>query len=190
MNPDGSRQRVYAKGLRNAVDLKWIGNNFFATNQGADHLGLKKPDETFYALKSGADYGWASCYQSNGRIFRDAKYNRLKSCARVPRAYAFFPAHSSALGFDYFDEQTADATLRNSFLVALHGSTDKDIGSGYKIVTMRKGKKPETFIDGFLHGKTVAGRPCGIMRLDADSFLFTDDYSGVVYLVRRSKKVG
>ena len=190
MNADGSKQRIYAKGLRNAVDLKWIGNGFFATNQGADHLGLKKPDETFYALKNGADYGWASCYQSNGKVFRDAKHNRLKSCARVPKAYAYFPAHSSALGFDYFDDRTTDETLANSFLVALHGSTDKDIGSGYKIVVMRKGEKPKDFISGFLQNKTVNGRPCGIMRLDARSFLFTDDHGGVVYLVRQSKKTG
>jgi glucose/arabinose dehydrogenase len=188
MNPNGSRQRIYAKGLRNAVDLKWIGKSFFATNQGSDHLGLNKPDETFYALKDSADYGWASCYQSNGRVFRDAEYNRLKSCARVPRAYAFFPAHSSALGFDYFDGQTADETLKNSFLVALHGSTDKDIKSGYKIVIARKGEKPKDFINGFLQGKTVVGRPCGIMRLDADSFLFTDDHGGVIYYVRKIKK--
>ena len=188
MNADGSNQRIYAKGLRNAVDIKWIGKFLFATNQGADHLGLNKPDETFYALKNGADYGWASCYQSNGRIFRDTDYNRLKSCRNVPRSYAFFPAHSSALGFDYFDGAETEAMIKDSFLVALHGSTDKDIGSGYKIVIVRKGAKPQDFISGFLQGKTVWGRPCGIMRLDANSFLFTDDHSGIVYYVRRKVK--
>ena len=189
MNADGSNQRIYAKGLRNAVDLKWIGNFLFATNQGADHLGLNKPDETFYALQNGADYGWASCYQSNGKIFRDAEYTRLKNCRSVPRSYAFFPAHSSALGFDYFDEQTGDETIKNSFLVALHGSTDKDLAKGYKIVIVRKGKKPQDFISGFLQGKTVLGRPCGIMRLDANSFLFTDDASGIVYYVRKKRAI-
>lgn len=185
MNADGSGQRTFAKGLRNAVGLKWIGDFLFATNQGADHLGLNKPDETFYALKEGADYGWASCYQSNGKILRDAKFNRLKSCRNVPAAYAYFPAHSSALGFDYFDEQTADETIKNSFLVSLHGSTNERIGRGYKIVIMRKGEKLRDFINGFLVGKTVYGRPCDIMKLTPDSFLFTDDRSGVVYYVRR-----
>ena len=188
MNPDGSRQRVYAKGLRNAVDLKWIGKFLFATNQGADHLGLNKPDETFYALKNGADYGWASCYQSNGKIFADAENRRSQGCAKVPKSYAYFPAHSSALGFEYFDNQTSDETIKNSFLVALHGSTDKDLASGYKIVIVRKGKKIQDFVSGFLQGKTVVGRPCGIMKLDADSFLFSDDASGVIYLVRKIKK--
>lgn len=185
MDADGSNQRIYVKGLRNAVDLKWIGNFLFATNQGADHLGLHKPDETFYALKDGADYGWASCYQSNGVVFADAENRRKAGCGAVPKSYAFFPAHSSALGFDYFGEQTVGETIKNSFLVALHGSTDKDLAKGYKIVIVRKGKKPQDFVNGFLHGKTVLGRPCGIMRLDAASFLFTDDASGIVYYVRR-----
>ena len=185
MNPDGSGRRTFAKGLRNAVGLKWIGKFLFATNQGADHLGLDKPDETFYALKDGADYGWASCYQSNGKIFRDAKFNRLKSCRDVPTAYAYFPAHSSALGFEYFDERTTDETIKNSFLVALHGSTNERIERGYKIVIMRKGEKLQDFISGFLVGKTVHGRPCDIFKLTPDSFLFTDDRSGVVYYVRK-----
>ena len=185
MNADGSGQRIFAKGLRNAVGLKWIGNVLFATNQGADHLGLQKPDETFYALKDGADYGWASCYQSNGKVFRDAKYNRLKSCANVPTSYGYFPAHSSALGFDYFNEPNADDTIKNAFLVSLHGATNKNIGHGYKIVIMRKGEKLQDFITGFLQNKTVVGRPCDIMKLDANSFLFTDDYSGVIYYVRK-----
>ncbi len=185
MNPDGSNQHTFAKGLRNAVGLKWIGNFLFAANQGVDHLGLQKPDETFYALKSGTDYGWASCYQSNGKVFRDAKYNRLKTCANVPASYAYFPAHSSALGFDYFDAPNTDAPIKNAFLVALHGSTNKNIGHGYKIVIMRKGEKPQDFITGFLQGKTVFGRPCDIMKMDANSFLFTDDYSGVIYYVKK-----
>jgi glucose/arabinose dehydrogenase len=193
MNADGSGRRTYAKGLRNAVDLKWIGKFLFATNQGSDHLGLDKPDETFYALKDGADYGWASCYSSNGKIFFDTTApgalkkptNRLKSCAGVPAPYAFFPSHSSALGFDYFDEADSDETIKNSFLVALHGSTDKEIGHGYKIVIMRKGERLQDFISGFLLGKAVLGRPCGIIKLDANSFLFTDDFSGVVYYVRK-----
>jgi glucose/arabinose dehydrogenase len=189
MNADGSNQRVYARGLRNAVGLKWIGNFLWATNQGSDHLGLNKPDETFYSLKNGADYGWASCYQSNGRIFADSKFSRKSGCKNIPASYAYFPAHSSALGFDYFDETTGDKFIKNSFLVSLHGSTNKDSAKGYKIVIMRKGKPLHDFINGFLQGKKVVGRPCDVMRLDANSFLFTDDYSGVVYYVRK-KEIG
>ncbi len=194
MNADGTNQRTFAKGLRNAVGLKWRENRLFATNQGADHLGLQKPDDTFYALKDGADYGWASCYQSKGRVYFDTTKpnelkkptSRLKSCANVPVSDGFFPAHSSALGFDYFGTD-ADDTLKNSFLVSLHGSTDKKIAHGYKIVIMRKGRKLQNFISGFLQGKTVAGRPCDILKLTEDSFLFSDDNKGIIYYVRKKK---
>ena len=185
MNPDGSEQKIYATGLRNAVGLKWVGKFLFATNQGADHLGKHKPDETFYALKRDADYGWPSCYSSNGKIFADPKFKRPTGCKNVPSPYAYFPSHSSALGFDYFDDPNTDDTIKNSFLVALHGSTDATIGHGYKIVIMRKGKKLETFMDGFLVGKNVYGRPVDIYRIDANSFYFSDDKGGVVYYVRK-----
>ena len=184
MNPNGSGQRVFAKGLRNAVSIKWIGKVLFATNQGSDHLGDDKPDETFYALKSGADYGWSYCHSDNGKIIPDPEIKRPAGCKNVVKPYAWFSAHSSSMGFDYFDANTTDATIKNSFLVALHGSTDEKIGHGYEIVIMRKGKKLQTFMDGFLVGKTVNGRPCDIYRIDDNSFFFTDDRGGIIYYVR------
>lgn len=189
MNPDGSKQRIFAKGLRNAVGVRWIGKNLFATNQGADHLGKNKPDETFYAIKDGADYGWARCYQAGGKIFRDTSI-KGGNCRGVPTSYAFFPAHSSAMGFDYFDSETENEIIKDSFLVALHGSTDKRVGRGYKVVIMRKGEKLQDFITGFLKGKTVNGRPLDIFKMSADSFLLSDDHSGVVYFVRKKRTKG
>ncbi len=185
MNPDGSDQREFARGLRNAAGLRAIGNYVFATNQGSDHLGLQKPDETFYALKDGTDYGWPYCHSSNGKIFADPGFKRPGQCKNVPAPYAYFPAHSSALGFDYFDDEGAPELIKNGFLVALHGSTNKEIGRGYQIALMRKGEKLQNFITGFLVKGAVMGRPCDIMKLDANSFLFTDDNKGIVYYVRK-----
>lgn len=185
MNPDGSQQREFARGLRNAVGMRWVGNFLFATNQGSDHLGLQKPDETFYAVKDGADYGWPYCHSSNGRVFADPGFKRPGQCTGVPAPYAHFPARSSALGFDYFDDPDSPDTIKNAFLVALHGSTNKSIGHGYKIVIMRKGEALQDLLSGFLAKGVVLGRPCDIMKLDANSFLFTDDKNGIVYLVRK-----
>ncbi len=185
MNPDGTGRKQFASGLRNAVGLKWLANNLFASNQGSDHLGLDKPDETFYALRSGKDYGWPYCHSAGGKIFGDPKLKRPGGCRGVPAPYAFFPSHSSVLGFDYFGDTGTDPLLKNAFLLSLHGSTDKDIGHGYKIVLMRKGQKPQDLITGFLTKGVVNGRPCDIMKLDANSFLFTDDNHGVVYYVRK-----
>lgn len=191
MNPDGSSRRVYARNIKNAVGLKWINNKFYATNEGVDHLGLDQPDETFYELKDGADYGWANCFQSNGKVIFDAKTAKRKptatDCRNVPASFAYFPAHSSALGFDFFDGKTPDANLKNSFLVALHGSTNRDDGRGYKIVTLRAGNEQQDFITGFVQGTNIYGRPCDVLRISPTSFLFTDDRGGVVYLVRKKR---
>jgi glucose/arabinose dehydrogenase len=184
--------------------LKWFGNGLFITNQGSDHLGLNRPDETFYAIGKETlaqwseidwagkpppppDYGWPYCHSNNGRIFPDPKLKRQYGCAGVVKPYAWFPARSSALGFDYFTDPETPAVLKNAFLVSLHGSTNKDIGHGYKIVILRKGARLQDFITGFLNGKTINGRPCDIMKLSADSFLFTDDNKGVVYYVRKKR---
>jgi glucose/arabinose dehydrogenase len=185
MNPDGSGQREFAKGLRNAVGLKWMGKFLWASGQGVDHLGLQKPDETFYAIKDGTDYGWPYCYSSSGKVFSDPQYKRPEGCRDVPAPYAYFPAHASAIGFDYWDEPDAPDMIKNSFLIALHGSTNKAIGHGYKIVIMRKGDKPQDLVTGFLQGSNVLGRPCDILKVDASSFLFTDDNAGIIYLVRK-----
>jgi glucose/arabinose dehydrogenase len=189
MNPDGTGQREFARGLRNAVGLRWIGNFLFATNQGSDHLGLNRPDETFYSVKSGADYGWPYCHSSNGKIFADPKLKRRGGCAGVTSPYAWFPARSSALGFDYFDDPETMAPLKDAFVVSLHGSTNKAIGHGYKIVIMRKGERLQDLVTGFLQRGKINGRPCDILRLDANSFLFSDDNKGVVYLVRKRRSV-
>jgi len=195
MNPDGTESRIFAKGLRNAVGLKWIGDSLYATNQGSDHLGLQKPDETFYLLASptnslGAkgepkDYGWPYCHSSSGKVFTDPKLKRRSGCSNVTPPYSFFPARSSALGFDYFDDADSPALFKDAFLVSLHGSTNKAIGHGYKIVILRKGKRQQDLVTGFLQAGSVVGRPCDIMKLGPDSFVFTDDNKGIVYLVRK-----
>ena len=92
MNPDGSGRRELARGLRNAVGLKSFGKVLFATNQGSDHLGDNRPDETFYAVRNNADYGWPYCHSSTAHL--------PGSRASVPRLqrryapYAWFPSRS------------------------------------------------------------------------------------------------
>jgi len=110
----------------------------------------------------------------------------LRSCDKVAAAYTTFAAHSSPLGFAYFGAQ--DTNLAGSFLVALHGASHTRIGTGYKVVRFTASdRRPRDFITGFLtmeKGKPVVhGRPCGILPLDKDTFLLTDDYLGLVYYV-------
>jgi glucose/arabinose dehydrogenase len=186
MEPDGRGRRFYAKGLRNAVGLRWVGGRLYATDMGADHLGLEKPADTMYSLREGTNYGWPFCYQSGARVFADPEFNprgRTMNCRNVPAAYAAFDAHSAPLGLEHFGGD-APAELTDSFLVALHGSTNKRIGRGYRVVRVRgEALEPEPFIDGFLRQGRVYGRPADILRFADDAFLLTDDRAGVVYYV-------
>lgn len=198
MDPDGKNQKHFARGLRNAVGLRWIKDQLIATNMGSDHLGDHKPADTMYVIKDGTNYGWPYCYQSGTVRAEDPKFNlgvkKLK-CSEVPLAFAAFDAHSSPLGFDFFDSMDLGPVpksgyggpLRDSYLVALHGSTKKGLNRGYRVVRIHEGSKPadrpEDFINGFMTAGKVNGRPCDIMSFGVNGFLLTDDYAGVVYYV-------
>ncbi|HKO99412.1 MAG TPA: hypothetical protein VJU86_20600 [Pyrinomonadaceae bacterium] len=188
MDADGKNRSHFASGLRNAVGLRWIKDQLFATNMGPDHLGDHKPADTLYSLTNGTHYGWPYCYQSGVTRLPDPKFNlrgRKMNCRNVPTAYSAFDAHSSPLGLEYFDASRGDE-LSGAILVALHGSTKKMLKRGYRVVKVHGANgpaQPEDFITGFLNGTKVNGRPVDILNFGDDGFLLTDDYAGIVYYV-------
>ena len=187
MNPDGTNKTYIARGLRNAVGLRWVNGKLYATNMGSDHLGPNRPADTFYALKSAeTHYGWPYCFQDGTRVYPDPKIKpkgATFNCRKVPAALTPFPAHSSPLGLEYFDADNF-SDLDGSFLVALHGSTTKRLGRGYRVVKVEASSGTMTdFITGFLDGIVVNGRPADVFSYGKDAFLLTDDHSGVVYYV-------
>ncbi|HXB22470.1 MAG TPA: hypothetical protein VNV88_13875 [Candidatus Solibacter sp.] len=199
MDADGKHQRIIGKGLRNAVGLKIVGGTLYGTNMGADHLGDDAPDDTMFSLDSPNDsakfpagqmrnYGWPYCYFKDGKVFSDPQFasspNKI-DCAQVPAALSTFTAHGSPLGLEYFDSSARDPALRDYFLVALHGSGHKRLKRGYRVVRLSANSRPQDFITGFLQNGVIHGRPCDIFRMGQDSFLLTDDLSGVIYYVYR-----
>jgi glucose/arabinose dehydrogenase len=180
MDLDGSNARIIARGLRNAVGLKFAAGQLYATNMGADHLGDDRPEETIYKIEQGADYGWPYCYEFEGKVYADDKLGETpakKNCSKPPLAFATFAAHRSPLGLEYFDSKY--------FLVALHGSSKRSLMRGYRISRVKEGRPPEDFITGFQDGDSVYGRPADILKVGIDAFLISDDLAGVVYYVHR-----
>jgi glucose/arabinose dehydrogenase len=191
MDLDGKNQSVFASGLRNAVGMKWVQGNLFATDMGADHLGDFKPDDTMYIVEHNKNYGWPYCFQYRKRMYPDSRFSESGSkidCSTVPPAYVGFSAHSSPLGFEYFDSGNSSPALKDSFLVALHGSSKRSLRRGYSLMRVRKGGSVQDFITGFLRNGRVYGRPADVMSVGKNAFLFSDDYGGVVYYVFQKAK--
>ena len=164
MDPDGTHAVEAARGLRNAVGLRFFpqleGGALFATNMGADHLGDELPEDTFFELDSNehagaiassvADYGWPTCYFASGKPHADLLVSAPKPTDHIfPPAPAGPPPAQLDCGkipaaYTTFAAHSSplgleyfDATnalLKSSFLVALHGAGHPKIGTGYRVV--------------------------------------------------------
>ena len=172
MDLDGKNQRVFAKGLRNAVGLRWIDGKLLTTNMGPDHLGDNKPADTMYEVKENAHYGWPYYYFSRSKYFADPEFPDRKKLQ--------FP--DLLLRFTRIAHHLVLKNLRDGFLVALHGSGFVRIGHGYTVALVKPGKLPQDFITGFMTNRNIHGRPVDIMKFE-NGFLLSDDYAGVVYFI-------
>nr|MBP6590601.1 hypothetical protein [Chitinophagaceae bacterium] len=53
MDPDGSNLKYIARGLRNAVGIKWVKDELWVTNMGRDNRGPDKPEEQLMKITPG-----------------------------------------------------------------------------------------------------------------------------------------
>ena len=187
MDPDGENVRVYAEGTKNMVGMVWARGALYATENGVDHLGVDDPDDTMYLVEEGRHYGWPYCYESRGEkhdeTIREWARKDIDCQTDVPKSFAAFGSHTAPLGLWYFDNAAHEA-LRNSFLVALHGSFREEIGHGYRLMRVLPDGTQDVFMEGFLdsEGKRVA-RPVDILPYDESSFFVTDDFGGQIFYV-------
>jgi glucose/arabinose dehydrogenase len=192
MNPDGSNKKIIARGVRNAVGLKFINNELWATNMGRDNRGPDMPEEQLMKIETGAFYGWPYYYQYKKKIIADTAFKKAIHPAwvkRPPISKWAIKAHSAPLGFDYF-KNFNDPLLNNSFITALHGSTSVWRQRGNAVVQMLPNGTYREIVTGFLQGTTEEkryGRPCDVMQWNSNSFFITDDKNGVVYYVWKEK---
>lgn len=190
MDPDGRNLKYYARGLRNAVGMRWVGNELWATNMGRDNRGPDQPEEQLMKIIPGAFYGWPYYYQYKKQVIADPDFKDSVHPAwvkRPPISRWAIRAHSAPLGFAYL-EGFKDSLLNQSFITALHGSTSVWRQRGNAVVQMLPKGGYREIVTGFLQGKTEDkryGRPCDVMQWDDHSFLISDDKNGVIYLVRK-----
>lgn len=192
MDPDGSNQKYYARGLRNSVGIEWVNNTLWVTSMGRDNRGPDKPEELFHIVQRDGYYGWPYYYQYQKKILTDTAFKDSLRAAYVkkpPVAPWGFKAHSAPLGFEFITNFN-DSLFNNTFLVALHGSTSVWRQRGNAVVQLLPGGKYREVVTGFLQGKTENkrfGRPCDVYQWTDHSFFISDDKNGVIYYVWKKK---
>ncbi|HMD16501.1 MAG TPA: PQQ-dependent sugar dehydrogenase [Terriglobales bacterium] len=201
-NPDGSGQKIFAKGLRNAVGLAVNPktDTIWATVNGRDWMGDDLPPETIYDLgKDGGDAGWPYCY---GDRLPDSNFTKPGTeedrCQNVIRPKVQMQAHSAPLGLAFYEGTSFPAEYRNNIFVAFHGSWNRSIPTGYKVVRVKLDDKgqpvsgAEDFITGWLapgekqRGRWM-GRPVGIVFGADGAMYLSDDAGGVIYRITYGK---
>jgi glucose/arabinose dehydrogenase len=194
-NDDGSGQRIFASGLRNAVGLAFDPRTgtVWASDNGRDWLGDNlPPDEVNNLGKNGGDFGFPYCY---GNRVPDLKFSSdaASKCAKTIPPVVDLPAHSAPLGIAFNEGSMFPADYRGNLFVAYHGSWNRSIPTGYKVVRIKldSNSKPEgieDFATGWLPpGATLItrkmGRPVGVLFGSDGSLYISDDRSGAIYRV-------
>ena len=134
-NPDGTGYRVYASGIRNPVglalqpgtDIVWTAIN------ERDNLGDDLVPDYATSVKEGGFYGWPYWYIGKNYDPRYVgAFPELVNKTIVPDV--LIPSHSAALGITFYTGTQFPQRYRNGGFVALHGSWNRSVASGYKVV--------------------------------------------------------
>lgn len=185
---DGSHGEVYARGLRNSVGFDWRPSDgaLFATDNGRDLLGDDLPPCELNLIRQGQHYGWPFAYGNNVPDPQFGAGAGEKISTAIPPAYEF-RAHNAPLGITFTRHAGVPEALRGAALVALHGSWNRSIKDGYKVVSLHwraDGQiEARDFLWGFLQDKRVIGRPVDIAEGPDGAFYVSDDYAGGIYRV-------
>jgi glucose/arabinose dehydrogenase len=198
-NEDGSGERIFASGLRNAVGLALNPKTgtIWATDNARDWLGDSRPaDEVNDLGKSGGNFGWPYCYANQVLDVTQAKPGDSR-CKNTVAPKVQIEAHSAPLGLAYYSGDLFPADYRGDLLVALHGSWNRSRPSGYKVIRVQVGDKGEAqikedFVTGWIkpgetHKGIWMGRPVDVIVGAEGAVYISDDAAGVVYRVAPSK---
>ncbi len=200
------KKEQYARGLRNAVfmTLHPVSGKVYATEMGRDNLGDNLPPDEINIIEKdnkgqSKNYGWPICY---GKNIHDTQFDPegqqvaygagKKTCSFYEPSFVDLQAHSAPLGLNFIPEEGWDEDMWYDLLVAYHGSWNRSVPTGYKIVRLRMNAQGqyegiEDFITGFLgsDGEKL-GRPVDIKVFPGGTAYITDDEAGAVYKLSRT----
>jgi glucose/arabinose dehydrogenase len=185
-NRDGTGGRVYARGLRNSVGLAFnpTTGELWATNNDRDNLADDVPPERINIVKDGRYYGWPQCYLPGQRNPEFAGAD----CSTVEPPAITFQAHSAPLGIAFYTGTAFAPDYRGDAFVAYHGSWNRTVPTGAKVVRVQVQNGRPVGVDDFITGwqlpdGTRWGRPVGIVMTHDGALLVSDDMGGKIWRV-------
>lgn len=198
-DPDGGNPGVFATGLRNCVGLAihpTTGDPWCSTNE-RDGLGDNLPPDYVTRVRPGAFYGWPWFYigPNPDPRHRDERPD-LQNRVTVPDV--LIQPHSAPLQMTFYPTGPVSPSsgpaafppeYRGDAFVALHGSWNRAVRTGYKIVRLRlRDGVPtgeyEDFLTGFVHDDDgVWGRPVGVAVARDGALLVSEDGNGSVWRI-------
>jgi glucose/arabinose dehydrogenase len=181
---------TFASGLRNSVFMAVhpATGHVWATEMGRDNLGDDLPPDEINLILEGSHYGWPYCY---GKRIHDDKFDpggaHRDFCRDTIPSFIDIPAHSAPLGLAFFPAEWPKE-FRHNLLVAYHGSWNRTVPTGYKVVRYKLDAAgnfvdADDFITGWLTPQGALGRPVDILIKDDCEIYISDDKAGVVYRV-------
>ena len=185
--PDGSGEEIFATGLRNAVGFDWRPGTgeLFATDNGRDLLGDDFPPCELNRVVRGGFYGWP--YANGDRVpDPDLGEDRADEIRRSLPPVHGFRAHNAPLGIAFVRGDALPASYRGAALVALHGSWNRTVKDGYRVVSLHwegDSVRERDFAVGFERDGDVIGRPVDVAEGPDGAIYVSDDYAGAVYRI-------
>jgi glucose/arabinose dehydrogenase len=195
--PEGQKATLVATGVRNCVSIRVNPTTdapWCVVNE-RDNLGDNLPFDYMTHLKTGGFYGWP-WYYLGGHLDDRPKSARPDLAGKITVPDVMFQAHSAALGLTFYNAKSGPAlfpaTFEGDAFVTLHGSWNRKLRTGYKLVRvkMRNGVAVGTYEDvltGFVvDDKSVWGRPVGVAVAHDGALLVTDDGGGMIWRIAPS----
>ena len=183
----GDGGSILASGLRNAVGLVVQPGSgaLWATNNARDLMGDDLPPDTLHVITENTNYGWPACHA--GEI-PDPDLGDEHACQDVPTPALKIQAHSAPLGLIFYDGQSFPERYRGGLFIAYHGSWNRTIPTGYKVVFVPfedgfPTGDVEDFATGWIDPETfdVSGRPVGLAVGPDGALYVSDDKAGAIY---------
>lgn len=196
-NPDGTGHRIYATGIRNPVGFAMnpVTKQIWVSVNERDGLGDDLVPDYVTSVKDGGFYGWPYMYLGNN-VDPRRKDDLAKAKLGEPTVPdVLIEAHGAATGLTFYTGTMFPKEYQGNAFVALHGSWNRSLRHGYKIVRVpMKDGKPEggyiNFMNGWINApdaKEVWGRPAGVLMMKDGSLLVMDDTAKKVWRVTYKK---